>query len=30
VYDDDDVDPYSLIDGILETEDVTVIEPWWE
>lgn len=27
---DDEFDPYALIDGILETEDVTTVEPWWD
>lgn len=27
---DEEVDPYTLIDGILSTEDTAVIEPWWD
>lgn len=27
---DEDVDPYTLIDGILSAEDAGVIEPLWD
>lgn len=23
-------DPYALIAGILDVEDATVVEPWWD